>query len=90
MYLSENTQEIMEHITRYDYLPPKWVTCCAVHSIYFKIFIAALRGRRLYSALKKEIGKSDSKFKIMGTHLASEDLNPNICQMQNYIVNQIN
>lgn len=44
MYLSENTQEIMEHITRYDYLPPKWVTCCAVHSIYFKIFIAALRG----------------------------------------------
>lgn len=71
MYLSENTQEIMEHITRYDYPPPKWVTCCAEYSIYFKIFTAALWGRRLYSALRKEIGKSDSKFKITGTHTPS-------------------
>lgn len=82
----------MEHITRYDYPPPKWVTCCGEHFIYFKIFTAALWGRRLYSALRKEVGESDSKFKIKGTHthLASEDLNPDICQMQNYIVNQIN
>lgn len=90
MYLSENTQEIMEHINRYDYPPPRWVTCCAGHSIYFKIFTAALWGRRLYSALRKEMGKSDSKFKIKDTQLANKDLNPDICQMQNYIVNQIN
>lgn len=36
------------------------------------------------------MGKSDSKFKIKGMQLASADLNPDICQMQNYIVNQIN
>lgn len=33
MYLSENTQDILEHTDRHDYLPSKWLKCCAEHSI---------------------------------------------------------
>lgn len=35
-------------------------------------------------------GGKTSKFKIKGKQLSSKDLNPDLCQMQNYIVNQIN